>query len=229
MRSLSANMPMGWNNVNGYVFVVSEPVGASGWFPANAHPRDKATHSFRITVPEPYVAAANGLLRATTDNGETRTFDWETTSPMASYLATVNIGYFAVATEEGPDGLPIRNYFSEELPPTADDPFERTAEMIALFSSHFGPYPFEAYGVVVPNVRLGFALETQTLSVFGADMAAGGEENRTGRELVAAHEQQLSHDPPLTCQPDCHCWRSLSIALWYAPSAMLDWMREGYA
>ncbi len=214
VASPSAGFGMGWNNVNGYIFVVSEPEGASGWFPANDHPRDKATYSFRITVPEPYVVAANGLLRETTDNGETTTFHWETTSPMASYLATVHIGRFAVATEEGPDGLPIRNYFAQELPPAADEPFERTAEMIDFFSSRFGPYPFEAYGVVVPNVRLGFALETQTLSVFGSEMAGSGNPaSATRRELVAAHE--LAHQ-----------WfgNSVSVENWQD-----IWLNEGFA
>ncbi|MGW8368681.1 MAG: hypothetical protein ACWGPN_08365, partial [Gammaproteobacteria bacterium] len=42
--------------------VASEPVGAAAWYPVNDHPRDKATYRFEITVPQPYVVAANGLL-----------------------------------------------------------------------------------------------------------------------------------------------------------------------
>ena len=39
--------------------------GASGWYPVNEHPLDKATYTLRVTVPQPYVVAANGLLEAT--------------------------------------------------------------------------------------------------------------------------------------------------------------------
>ena len=32
-------------------------------------------------------------------------------SPLASYLVTVNIANFVGETDQGPNGLPIRNYF----------------------------------------------------------------------------------------------------------------------
>jgi aminopeptidase N len=41
--------------------------------------------------------------------------------------------------------------------------------MIDVLDDMFGPYPFEAYGAVVVDEDLGFALETQTLSIFGTD------------------------------------------------------------
>ena len=75
--------------------------------------------------------------------------------------------------------------------------------MIDLFSQLFGPYPFEVYGAVVHDLDLGFALETQTLSVFG---------RRTG-ERVVAHE--LAHQ-----------WFGNSVSL----SRWQDiWLNEGFA
>jgi aminopeptidase N len=42
--------------------VAGEPHGAATWFPVNEHPRDKASYSFRITVPRGVEAIANGVL-----------------------------------------------------------------------------------------------------------------------------------------------------------------------
>ncbi len=83
---------MGWQHVGDVTYTLDEPQGAATWFPVNDHPSDKATYLFRITVPKPYVAAANGVLVDTIAEGYDRTFVWEMKQPLASYLATVSVG-----------------------------------------------------------------------------------------------------------------------------------------
>lgn len=202
-------MTLGWNTYENGVYVASEPAGASTWFPVNDHPCDKATYTFTITVPKPYEVAANGLLKDTKDNGTTTTYRFESGGPMASYLATVNIADFDEESREGPDGLPIRDYYDAKLEAGDRQPFARTPEMIRFFSEIFGPYPFEAYGVVVLDADFGFALETQTLSLFSKRMIS----DRMRGEYVAAHE--LAHQ-------------------WFGNSVSLEtwkdiWLNEGFA
>lgn len=177
----------GWILFDGGSYVLAQPDGAPKYFPNNNHPLDKATYSFKVTVPEGFDVAANGLLEQTIDNGETITYQFEARDPMASYLATVNIvNDFRVESEIGPDGVIVRNYFDKNIPEEELQPFDLQPEMIEYFSSIFGPYPFEAYGSVVVNEALGAALETQTLSIFGTDFFAGDR-----LETVIAHE--LAH------------------------------------
>ncbi len=207
----------GWNWYDTGVFVASEPAGAAAWYPVNDHPRDKATYTFIITVPEPFVVAANGLLQDVIEENGHVTYVWETEHLMASYLATVNIATFVEVTEEGPDDLPIRNYFPEDLAEDAAPVFEDTAAMIALFTELFGPYPFEAYGVVVADTPLFFALETQTLSLFGAQVIPGAvlgvPVSPVNTEITVAHE--LAHQ-----------WFGNSIS----PANWQDiWLNEGFA
>ncbi|MBV5331217.1 M1 family peptidase, partial [bacterium] len=93
-RTLSLGMlwPSGWfHNDDNEVFVSSEISSSDNWYPVNDHPLDKASYSFRITVPKPYVVAANGLLQEEVDNGDTVTYVWEAAEPMASYTAAVSI------------------------------------------------------------------------------------------------------------------------------------------
>jgi aminopeptidase N len=202
---------IGWIRYRTGIYVASEPSGASTWFPVNDHPLDKATYSFEITVPKPYIVAANGLLKDEIDNGKTVTYLWETTNPMASYLATIAIADFLIYTDEGPNGLPIRHYLQAGVAPFVEDHVARTAEMIEFFSEIFGPYPFEAYGALYVEADLGFiALETQTLSLFGLRMLQdrpGGPENVVAHELV-------------------HQWfgNSVSLARWED-----IWLNEGFA
>ncbi len=202
---------IGWNNYGDGIFVASEPAGAAGWYPVNDHPLDKATYTFRITAPDPYVVAANGVLHDTIPdsvNGWT-TYVYEMDQPIASYLVTVDIGNYVIDTSEGPDGLPIRNFFPPALAGRAAVDFSKTADMIAFFEDTFGPYPFDTYGVVVVDTDLQFALETQTLTLFAQNWVSG-----TGQaEESVAHE--LSHQ-----------WYGDSVSL----AAWQDiWLNEGFA
>jgi aminopeptidase N len=201
---------VGWMKAADGSFVLSEPEGASTWFPANDHPRDKATFTFHITVPDGVEAIANGELvqQLPTGHGTTR-WTWELRSPMAPYLATVAVGQYRLVEEAGPGGITIRHAFAERLADLATFDFGRTAEMLEVFATQFGPYPFDVYGGLVIDIRLGFALENQTLSMFDAGFVDGnrGHENTVAHELV-------------------HQWfgDSVSLARWQD-----IWLNEGFA
>lgn len=204
---------LGWTFFDGGAFVASEPGGAARWFPVNDHPSDKALYTLKITVPKPYVVAANGLLQETLEGQDTLTYVWEHQHPMASYLVTVAIGDFVVQTDEGPDGLLIRNYFPASLAEEAEIVFAQTADMIAFFSAT-APYPFEAYGVVVTEAELYFAMENQTMTLFGSEtLSPTSWQRHGGAEIVIAHE--LAHQ-----------WFGNSIS----PATWQDiWLNEGFA
>lgn len=172
----------GWTPYDGGVFVMGEPIAAKGWFPNNNHPSDKASYTFRITVPEPYNVAANGVPQEpiNADDGGRRTFEFVATEPMASYLASVNIDQFTTEEQKGPSGLDIVNYLAEGSSEEQQAPFKRFGEMIEVLSEKFGPYPFEAAGNIMVGVPVGLTQEAQTRAVFGL----GTSEQLVVRELT---------------------------------------------
>jgi aminopeptidase N len=195
---------IGWLSDGDTIYTVSEPSGSMNWYPVNNHPADKATYTFRITVPQPYVVAANGLLQEEIAGEGTTTYVWESADPIASYLTTVNIAEFEVTHEEGPDGLPLRTYLEPGLGEGMADRFAATSEMITFVSDILGPYPFEAFGAVVVDAPFPGALETQTLPVYASGLV---------RENVIVHE--LAHQ-----------WLGDSVT----PATWQDiWLNEGFA
>ncbi|MFC7471232.1 M1 family aminopeptidase [Actinomadura keratinilytica] len=76
-----------------------------------------------------------------------------------------------------------------------------------------GPYPFETYGLLVADAETGFALETQTLSLFEKNLFTHGGADRTGTESIMVHE--LAHQ-----------WFGDSVS----PAAWSDlWISEAHA
>ena len=180
--------PLGWlTTAAGESYVLSEPNGAATWFPANDHPSDKATVSVTASVPEGWTAVSNGLLVDQQTDAGRSTFSWESSDPMTPYLVTLATGDFEVEEYVTDGGLPIRNYFPRGMMAEGSYDHGRIAEMVDFFEARFGPYPFEAYGVVVVPEILELALETQTISTFGIDSIPGDR----SAEWVAAHE--LAH------------------------------------
>ena len=107
----------GWIPTDDGVLVVGQPHVASTWFPANDHPRDKAAFDIAMTVPEGLEAVANGaLVSHDTAAGETR-WVWSAPSPMATYLATVNVGEFALDEYHDPGGRPDGVDYVDALDP----------------------------------------------------------------------------------------------------------------
>ncbi|MFZ4814347.1 MAG: M1 family metallopeptidase [Phototrophicaceae bacterium] len=209
LSEVGAPFSIGWTQTERGVYVASEPSGAATWYPVNDHPSDKATYTIAVTVKNPLVVASNGVLTEVTTEDDHTTYVWQMDQPMASYLATVHIGTFTLDEGVTEGGLPIRNYFPTRYAEAGVSVFARQPEMIAYFETVFGPYPFDVYGSVVTDALIPFALETQTLSMFGTGILGGG----LNAESVIAHE--LAHQ-----------WFGDSIS----PAQWRDiWLNEGFA
>lgn len=203
---ISAGFPTGWLTTDaGGAYVIGEPDGGATWFPANDHPSDKATMTLEATVPRGWVVAANGAFEGRSRDGDAVTWAWSEDDPIATYLVTVAIDRFRVVEEETDRGLPLISFYPEDDADRLTEDFADAGDMIEAFEEVFGPYPFDEYGAIVIPESLGYALETQTRSTFGIDVASIDE--------FQAHE--LAHQ-----------WFGDSLT----PTRWEDiWLNEGFA
>jgi hypothetical protein len=202
----------GWNNDGRDISVSGEPSIGWMWYPANDHPLNKATYTFKITVPEPYMVILNGKQEGVTRNSDgTQTSLWQVHDRMASYLVTLNVVKdYVVQKQAGLNGLPITNYCPKEHASKCENIFARQPEMIAYYSKQFGAYPFESCGGIVLRSDFGGALETQTLITYG---------NMLVRVPAVEAEDILAHEL-------AHQWFGGSVSL----KRWKDiWLNEGFA
>jgi len=206
-------VPAGWHHAaDGTINTINEPDGASTWFPVNDHPRDKAAYRFEVTVPKPWVVAATGDLIETVEVEDKTRFIWQMDEPMASYLAAIFVDQYEIVTQEGPDGILIRNYFTPEYPESYRKNFDQLPEMLSFFSELFGPYPFHAYGVVIADETL-----------WGCDLFSGADETQS---LTVNCPDLITSSIPFTVHELAHQWggNSVSLANWQNV-----WLKEGFA
>lgn len=199
----------GWEELEDGVIVAAQPHGAPSWFPCNDRPDTKATYTIAIAVPKGYHVAVAGEPTGRRASGSAVTWSWEQQTPMATYLATVQIGRYEVLEQDGAP-VPVRVVAPADRPRDGyEAAFGRQPEMLTFFAGLFGDYPFSSYTAVITDDDLEIPLESQGLSTFGRNFMADDWENIR----LVAHE--LSHQ-----------WWGNSVTLTHWRDI---WLHEGFA
>ena len=187
--------------------VAGEPEAATAWFPVNDHPTDRASYTFRITAPSGYGVVANGVRESMDTQGDWTTHVWQAHDPMASYLATFDVGEWRMRFRQTASGVPVIDAIDPDVLPRVRASVRREPEILDFLETRFGPYPFESAGGIFPDTRrLEFALETQTRPVYARYFFPNGDS-------VIVHE--LAHQ-------------------WFGDLVAVDrwqhiWLNEGFA
>ncbi len=190
------------------IWSLSEPYGASDWWPCKDTPADKADSSdVWITCDAGLTAVSNGSLVSHTTNGDgTETFKWKNHYPIAQYLISVAIAdyleYDLYFHYNSTDSMLVPNYVYPESFQNAQKDLDKTVDMLEIFSERYGLYPFikEKYA----QVQFGWS---------------GGMEHQTATSLGGFGESLQSHELAHQWFGDkvtCKDWQDI-------------WLNEGFA
>jgi aminopeptidase N len=192
----------GWYRTKDGAVAVGEPVGTAAWLACNNAPRDKATFDIQITVPAGVKAVSNGRLLSRQRIDRRVRWSWSEPTPMASYLALVDIGDGKLV--QGHVGkLPTWTLIDPHLVKASRAAIDSLPEIIRWESHIYGPYPFAAAGSVVDVANLEYALETQTRPIYA-----------------------FAPDRTTVVHETAHQWFGDSVSLERWPNI---WLNEGFA
>ena len=197
----------GWEELEDGVIVAAQPHGAPSWFPCNDRPSDKATYRVSLAVDHGYRVVANGRLVSSRRRAGSVVWVHEQDQPMATYLAAVHVGRYELRTDDG--DVPLHTVFPARVGDALAGTLGEQRAMMETFTRLFGPYPFDAYTVVVTDDDLEIPLEAQGMSTFGANFLTGTWDS----VRLVAHE--LAHQ-----------WFGNSLTLGHWRDI---WLHEGFA
>ena len=145
----------------------AQPNFAHLFLPSNDHPRDKATFTFHLDVPDGVTAVANGdLVSKTTPEPGRTVWNYDMRQPMATELVQIAAGDYDVTERGAVEGVGVRDVTPKRLTAQLDPALSTVTAHIPWMQARVGHYPFGLYGSLVVD-DIPFALETQTLSIYG--------------------------------------------------------------
>ncbi len=191
-----------------WVWTLSEPYGASDWWPCKNHPADKADSvDVWVTCDNALKVGSNGKLVAVVENGNgTHTIKWAERYPIATYLVSIALTNYAEFSNwfrySSTDSMEILNYVLPEHLPDARANLPKAVDALRIFSDAYGLYPFikEKYGH----------------SEFGS---GGAMEHQTMTSTTSFNENTIAHELAHQWFGDmitCANWQNL-------------WLNEGFA
>jgi len=205
--SIGAGFIFDLHNGDPVIWSASEPYFANYWWPCKDTPADKADSAdIILTVDTSLIPISNGSLKSVINNNNgTHTYSWKVSYPIAQYLISVAISNYQLYTNyyvySGNDSMAVTNYlYTESYTPQNLSKLDMIPEMLEVYSSLFGEYPFI-------NEKFGHA-ECYSLM-----------ENQTITSLVAFDEDLMSHETAHQWFGDkitCKDWHDI-------------WLNEGFA
>jgi tetratricopeptide (TPR) repeat protein len=184
---------------------VSYLLAISRWFPMNRYMRDRATATFRITVPEGYVVAMDGTSKSKDHSPGKDTYSF--TSERATYPGSLAVAKYNVMPVTA-GNVEITFFVKDNKRDFINAQSEVIGKIVELFVEKFGPYPSKGLRVAIidNNSLLGY-------SAPGIEFLADRAFESTPNSNLLARE--ISYQ----------WWQNLIV-----PKSPRDlWLKEGFA
>lgn len=184
------------NRNSDYLYTLFVPDRARTVFPCFDQPDLKATYSLTLKVPKDWKAMANGTLKDSVIVGDRKTYRFNTSDTLSTYLFAFAAGKFTL-TEGKVRGMTTDFLYRENDPLTIknslNEVFNIHTKSLKYFENWTGiPYPFQKFGfVAIPDFQFGGmehvgAIQYKSSALFLDDGAIKDQLN--ARNNLIAHE-----------------------------------------
>jgi len=185
------------------------------WVPCYDNPNERMTSDEKFTVERRFSVVANGTLEGIADNDDgTRTWHFlQVDADYPPYLMAFAVGEYQIYKEDA-GGIPVESYVRPSLFPHAERSFGTTGDMLDLFTSLFGPYPYEVYRQVEVAEFLFGGMENVTATIL------------TSRTLHDEIGHEVYQSEGLVAHELAHMWWGDHVS---ARNWANIWIAEGFA
>ncbi|MEO7083029.1 MAG: M1 family metallopeptidase [Gemmatimonadaceae bacterium] len=195
------------------------------WIPSIDHPSDKATVTWIVTAPSNRTVVANGKLISTrparsTTAGERTETTWRESRRIPVYLMVIaaaplvryDLGDTDCGLAELQRCVPQFVYTAPEQRNVVPGPFARAGEIVQLFSSLVGPFPYEKLAHLQSSTRFG-GMENAS-EIFYSDAAF--RRGTMNEDLIAHETAHQWFGDAVTEREWPHVWLSEGFATYFA-------------
>ena len=187
------------------------------YIPLYDYPNDRTTSEMILTVPAAWTTVSNGKLAGVKDEPDgTKTWDWQQTEPLSTYLISAVAGEF-VERDDSWRGITLRYVVPRGDEAKIEPTFSETKEMLDLFTSKLNePYPWAQYAQTALHDFVAEGMEnTSATSITTTSLVnpALASEDRDGADVVVSHE--LAHQwfgDLVTCKDWANLWLNEGFA-----------------
>ncbi|HTZ99995.1 MAG TPA: M1 family aminopeptidase [Candidatus Aquilonibacter sp.] len=199
------------------------------YIPLYDYPNDRTTSEMILTVPANWITVSNGsLIGVKNEPDGTKTWDWKISEPISTYLISAIAGEFA-EKDDSWHGLTLRYLVPRGQESKIDPTFERTKEMLDLFSSKLGvPFPWPQYAQTSVDDFVESGMENASATTLAAANLVHpqlADEEQIGTDDVNSHE--LAHQwfgDLVTCKDWANLWLNEGFATYFEHY----WMEQHY-
>lgn len=189
---------------------------AHHWFPSIDHPSDKATVAFEIVAPASVEVVANGVLERVepTPDGRRR-WHWVESSEIPTYGMVIGATDFAITTAGTVGGIEVTHWTFAPDSAAGEAAFSRSVEILSLYDSLFGPYPYDKLAHVQSATKFG-GMENPSAIFYSEDGIATATAGDALTGLVAHETVHQWFGDAVTEADWNHLWLSEGFATYFA-------------
>jgi len=224
------------DNGNKYIYTQFESTDARDAFPCFDEPSYKVPWQLTLHVPLGATAVSNTPITSESKSAPGKTYVFEKTKPLPSYLVTFAVGPFeyVAAGKAGKNRFPVRIVVPKGHASEAKYAAEVTAEILTRLEHYFGiPFPYEKSDQVAIPITSGFgAMENPGMVTYGQTMILSDPARDTTnrqRDYASTAAHELAHQwfgDLVTTAWWNDIWLNEAFATWMEQKLLAEWKPE---